>query len=306
MESLPSPSTLNDPESDLDPELAAQMGFASFGAQLTVKKRKYNPAAEAVTSFLPPIHAGLPKNPPPPVGTGANSGPLRMVRVGENRRLTERGNWGAHGGKRYAEGERGIGRERVLGGGGRRGRGGRGGMEKSWGNEEGVSGSNSTPLGTRVGRGGEIGAVEELRMRVEAGTSPQSRDGENKEDDNGMPGYVDSTPPGSPVPRKSPRLTIVAKDLSMNGEAAPARHVEEEREEVVADAGSGPAGPPIASSGMPEDLPVRTQQSGSSGDHHDWNALRKGVRNEEGDVVYYDASFVEDPWKHLVGRIQGL
>ena len=32
---------------------------------------------------------------------------------------------------------------------------------------------------------------------------------------------------------------------------------------------------------------------------YDWHALRKGVRDERGDVAYYDASFVEDPWKNL-------
>ena len=32
---------------------------------------------------------------------------------------------------------------------------------------------------------------------------------------------------------------------------------------------------------------------------YDWHALRKGVRDERGDVAYYDTSFVEDPWKNL-------
>lgn len=34
----------------------------------------------------------------------------------------------------------------------------------------------------------------------------------------------------------------------------------------------------------------------------DWNALRKGVRDEHGDTAYYDASFVEDPWAALKGK----
>ena len=34
----------------------------------------------------------------------------------------------------------------------------------------------------------------------------------------------------------------------------------------------------------------------------DWNALRKGVRDEHGDTAYYDASFVEDPWAALRGK----
>ena len=34
----------------------------------------------------------------------------------------------------------------------------------------------------------------------------------------------------------------------------------------------------------------------------DWQALRKGVRDENGDIIYYDASFVEDPWTDLDER----
>ena len=43
-----------------------------------------------------------------------------------------------------------------------------------------------------------------------------------------------------------------------------------------------------------------TQEAGTlpSGDWV-WHALRRGVRNEHGDIAYFDASFVEDPWKEL-------
>jgi len=52
---------------------------------------------------------------------------------------------------------------------------------------------------------------------------------------------------------------------------------------------------------------ISTGTTGSSaglpaGNHqgsYDWQSLRRGVRDERGDVAYYDASFVEDPWKHL-------
>jgi hypothetical protein len=30
-------------------------------------------------------------------------------------------------------------------------------------------------------------------------------------------------------------------------------------------------------------------------------AYRRGVRNDRGDMVYYDSSFIEDPWAHLEG-----
>lgn len=39
--------------------------------------------------------------------------------------------------------------------------------------------------------------------------------------------------------------------------------------------------------------------AGKLQDNYDWQSLRRGRRTERGDVAYYDASFVEDPWKHL-------
>ncbi len=44
-----------------------------------------------------------------------------------------------------------------------------------------------------------------------------------------------------------------------------------------------------------------TQRERAGKEAHDWRALRKGVRDENGDVAYYDGSFVEDPWRGLVG-----
>lgn len=35
---------------------------------------------------------------------------------------------------------------------------------------------------------------------------------------------------------------------------------------------------------------------------HTWNEWRKGVRDERGDMAFYDASFVEDPWRGLRTR----
>ena len=37
----------------------------------------------------------------------------------------------------------------------------------------------------------------------------------------------------------------------------------------------------------------------------DWQALRRGVTDARGDVAFYDASFVEDPWKHLLNAKGG-
>lgn len=40
-------------------------------------------------------------------------------------------------------------------------------------------------------------------------------------------------------------------------------------------------------------------RAGKLQDNYDWQSLKRGIRNERGDVAYYDASFVEDPWRHL-------
>lgn len=42
-----------------------------------------------------------------------------------------------------------------------------------------------------------------------------------------------------------------------------------------------------------------TSQSQHGLQKHDFKSLRKGIRDEWGDMAYYDGSFVEDPWKGL-------
>ncbi len=37
----------------------------------------------------------------------------------------------------------------------------------------------------------------------------------------------------------------------------------------------------------------------------DWQALRKGFRDERGDMAFYDGSFVEDPWRGLLRGDEG-
>ncbi len=43
------------------------------------------------------------------------------------------------------------------------------------------------------------------------------------------------------------------------------------------------------------------RQGKRGGGEWDWQALRRGVLDERGDVAYYDLSFVEDPWRGLGG-----
>ncbi|KAL9126980.1 MAG: hypothetical protein Q9217_004062 [Psora testacea] len=42
-----------------------------------------------------------------------------------------------------------------------------------------------------------------------------------------------------------------------------------------------------------------SQQGRMPNGEWDWQALRRGVRNERGDTAFYDVSFVEDPWAGL-------
>ena len=32
-----------------------------------------------------------------------------------------------------------------------------------------------------------------------------------------------------------------------------------------------------------------------------WEALKRGIRRADGDMVFFNRSFIEDPWKSLVG-----
>ncbi|KAL8914821.1 MAG: hypothetical protein Q9171_000657 [Xanthocarpia ochracea] len=38
---------------------------------------------------------------------------------------------------------------------------------------------------------------------------------------------------------------------------------------------------------------------------HTWSEWKRGIRNERGDMAFYDASFVEDPWRNLRAKTGG-
>jgi hypothetical protein len=42
--------------------------------------------------------------------------------------------------------------------------------------------------------------------------------------------------------------------------------------------------------------------AGGADAQDDWAALRRGVRNARGDMVYFDWSFLEDPWAGLEAK----
>ena len=220
---------------DLDPEIALQMGFTSFGARPTAKKRKYNPAADAVSDQ--PF-------------TFASSA---------------------------------------------RGRGG---------GTRGGSGSNITPLGSARGQQGTLGDAVEGDSRagssVVAGTGVAQGDktisgsggAQGRDEEYEEPGYVDGTPPDSPLPSLEGEHTRLAEVHEHRPHVFhPPESEAYVRERPMAE-GEG-AGPLVErGKGQASDVP---------GQRYDWAALRRGVRNQQGDIAYYDRSFVEDPWEGLVG-----
>lgn len=46
--------------------------------------------------------------------------------------------------------------------------------------------------------------------------------------------------------------------------------------------------------------PNPASQSQHGRQKHDFKSLRKGIKDERGDLAYYDGSFVEDPWRGLL------
>ena len=85
------------------------------------------------------------------------------------------------------------------------------------------------------------------------------------------------------VPPGSPRMSVLASShLSLPKRPPSPEHVHEGVKGVA--------------------LQVETEPGKLANGQWDWNALRKGVRDERGDTAYYNASFVEDPWAALKAK----
>ena len=227
---------------DGEADIAAQMGFTSFGVQPTAKKRKYNPATDAVTA----VSATLPHKSPSPV----------------DMRTSNRG-----GGRRGGDG-----RSLASSGARDRDRSGRG---------QG-SGTNNTPLGdgrTREGSGSRGGEDGERGSTTAAPTTDA---------DYHYPGHTDDISPASPAAMGDPDATP--------GQAED-RKEESARSNARSTAGVVKVG--AEAKGHGEGPAVKSSEAGAGEQRNNQAALRRGVRNERGDVAYYDESFVEDPWKEL-------
>ena len=155
--------------------------------------------------------------------------------------------------------------------------------------EGGGTGGNSIPLGRRREEGG-------TGVAGDAGDAGEEHPGEEEQDDERALEQLKSA--------ALKRLGIAPISATLPPKPPPStpHHTHPTRtspQPLGHDSGTGVVahgGYTVAQGGD-----AVTQRERAGKEAHDWRALRKGVRDENGDVAYYDGSFVEDPWRGLVG-----
>ena len=158
------------------------------------------------------------------------------------------------------------------------------------------SGSNNTPLGTRGKKYGgpvpDLNAVQEGRGQQAKGKL-REEEGEgggivrNVEWDKGGQDALERIGGLAGVPQfedKGPSYIVGDEEIrtsdgNTNSVMAPTMHLGKSNAEMG---------------------PDRLEPGRKPDGQWDWQALRRGVRDARGDMAFYDASFVEDPWKHLL------
>lgn len=274
----------SDPSSPSE-DIAALMGFSSFGAAPKPKKRKYNPA----------------------VGNAVTDASLTIQEKKQQQQQHKdyRPSSGASGGNRVP-----LGKGRVFGNGGSnedRGPGmigqPHGGMLDERTEAECFATSKAAGLEHGVGTGGleeNEGASEDDGPRyVDASSTPPAEEEGVAPLGAGVwgadgPRYVDtSRPPPLQVPGQVPLPAAEEQAPNEEGGAGSLRDtqstVQQQRQAPHARYSTS-----LEGGGGGED-----GAGGVRGGLYDWRALRKGVVNRMGDVAYYDESFVEDPWREL-------
>jgi len=168
--------------------------------------------------------------------------------------------------------------------------------------EGGGTGGNSIPLGRRREEGGR-GVARNAGDAGEEHPGEEGEEGEEEQDDERALEQLKSAalkrlgiaPISATLPPKPPPSTPHHTHPTRTS-PQPLGH--DSGTGVVAHGGDTVAqGGDAASQGGD----AVTQRERAGKEAHDWRALRKGVRDENGDVAYYDGSFVEDPWRCLVG-----
>ena len=160
------------------------------------------------------------------------------------------------------------------------------------------SGSNNTPLGmrgkkhsgpvpdlnaVREGRGQQAkGQLQEEEVEVGGGGRVPNVEWDNGEAD--ALGRIDGLAGEPEFEDKGPSYIVGDEEIrtssgNTNSVMAPPMHLGKSNAE------KGPGG---------------LEPGRKTDGQWDWQALRRGVRDERGDMAFYDASFVEDPWKDLI------
>ena len=158
------------------------------------------------------------------------------------------------------------------------------------------SGSNNTPLGIRGkkhgGQGSDLNTAQEATEREAKGQL-----GEGKEEEGGRWRYDEWANGEADALGKMGGL-VQGPDFEANGPS----YIVGDEEIRMSDGNTGRVTAPemhpgVSITGM---APGGLEPGQKTGGQWDWQALRRGVRDARGDMAFYDASFVEDPWKHLL------
>lgn len=195
------------------------------------------------------------------------------------------------------------------------------------------SGSNSLPLGTGSRGKRKLELAKDKGKGGERDQGKRNEGGEEKfdqrdaEDDSVDDGGVPLKGPNQ-IPQ--PQLNQSVKDSDLILDSITKTHAkvieEEEEEENSAKSGFEKNASRVLAEGLPLYItqaqqnpsvlpyqspsqlllqssypnPASNSQSQHGRQKHDFKSLRKGIRDERGDMAYYDGSFVEDPWRGLL------
>lgn len=162
------------------------------------------------------------------------------------------------------------------------------------------SGSNNTPLGIRARVGEDIGPGYELGYIGGAGDGEREEWSEGVEavggkkgadmDSNGFVEGSGMSTAGTETSRNPPYDEKEHQQYTLVSTSEEEGLLEEARQRGLRK---------LHQMGQEQSASYRAEAGKRVNDEWDWQALRRGVRDERGDLAFYDGSFVEDPWKHL-------
>lgn len=228
---------LEDDENGPETDVAALMGFGSFGDQHRGKRRRYDGRAEEAVVDGGPSPSGQKKE----KGSGSGSNKLPL---GTGRSRAKKNSDGSSAETPSELGETVGASTRPKGSGA--GRGGGGGDD--------AQGTGGDERGDRM--------EESMAVRRHA-ASRHDEQTRSSEEEHVLPPAQPSVTTGGPI------------------------HT------------SLPPKPPQPSMARSENTAPASATGGGTGAENEAWTLRKGVKLANGDIAYYDASFVEDPWREL-------